>query len=386
MYKHALATALNAVATLAPQLVALVLLDPHLFGRFSVAYLVYAFGVSLTLSIVAEPWHLRSLEGSTASWASFAAAGGCVALPIGAATYGGALVVGDSPALGGIVASAVAIAVWRSGVRYFLVQQKALLRANLFDLLFVAVFAAALVAALLGGAERLFAIYLSWAGAGLLSLVALPLPTKLPHSPVGWIREYAPEIRRLLGDSLLMDIGAIFVPMLLAPLLGTIAFGTYRALSNMAAPVRLVLNPLRPQIMARRNASRAASARMFRWVLAGGLILSLAAGSVLLVIEGLNIHIGVLNSLAPYALAVAATVFCNFIGHYSYIRARGRFTTRGLLLSRVVQTVLVSVLPIAGVLAGGLAGAIIGSTLANVGIAIMWWGMDRRFDGQSDAR
>lgn len=384
MHKHALATLSNAFATLAPQLVALVLLDPQHFGRFSVAYLIYAFGVSLTLSIVAEPWHLRSLDGRTQDWGSFALIGGCIAVLTGAASFGGALLIGDPAPLAGIVSGAVAIAVWRSGARYYLVQQKAVTRANVFDLLFVSVFVVVLVAGVLSGVDRLFGIYLAWGVGGVLSLVALPRLARARLSPVGWVREYAAEIRRLLSDSLLMDVGAIFIPMLLAPVLGTVAFGTYRALSNMAAPVRLVLNPLRPQIMARRDASKAASARLFRIVLVGGLLLSAGAAGVLLLIEALNLHIGVLNSLAPFALAVAATVFCNFIGHYSYIRARGRFSAKALLSSRIAQTVLVSVLPIVGVLVGGLAGAIIGSTVANAAIAVMWWGMDRRFDASTE--
>ena len=46
---------MNPLLTLAPQVIALVTLPLVEFSRFSIVYLLYAWGVSLQMSIICEP-------------------------------------------------------------------------------------------------------------------------------------------------------------------------------------------------------------------------------------------------------------------------------------------------------------------------------------------
>ena len=49
------ATVVNSLLTLAPQLVALVSLGTEDFGKFSIVYLLFAWGASIQMSVVSEP-------------------------------------------------------------------------------------------------------------------------------------------------------------------------------------------------------------------------------------------------------------------------------------------------------------------------------------------
>lgn len=74
-----------------------------------------------------------------------------------------------------------------------------------------------------------------------------PLMTS-PTQLVVWVKSQRKAIRPLLRDSVVMDVSAIGTPYALMPFLGLVNFGIYRAVSSVAAPVRLIINPLRPQI------------------------------------------------------------------------------------------------------------------------------------------
>lgn len=370
-------TMANALSSLAPQVLALVLLSPADFGHFSFTYLAYALGISLSLSIVAEPWHLRSLAGTQSSWSDFAAVSAILATTLGLLAWLAAALI-DSPALlGPVVAIAIAIGIFRASARYYLVQQNRPGRASTFDLTFVGLLVISMPISLSLHTGALGGIYIGWATAGVASLFLLPPLRLADASPQTWLRRHARHIRRLLTDSILMDIGAIFTPAVIAPTLGAAAFGTYRAISNVSAPVRLILNPLRPTITEQRDAGAHSRARIFRLAFAGGLVLAVAASAVLLMIGTLGLQVGVLNSLIPFIPAVAMTLWANFIGHYCYIRARSRFSDRALISTRIAHTAVVSLLPLTGAFFYLLEGAIWGSAIASIVVAALWAWMDR---------
>ena len=64
------ATGLNAVAAIVPQIVALLSLDAPRYGQFSMVYLVYAAGASAVYSVIADAWSrtFRSAHSSRAGW------------------------------------------------------------------------------------------------------------------------------------------------------------------------------------------------------------------------------------------------------------------------------------------------------------------------------
>lgn len=376
--EFAVSTLANAIASLAPQVAALVWLTPGEFGLFSFIYLVYAFGVSLNLSIISEPWHLRVLRGENEGWQAYACANAALASVLGGGALAFGLFLGLSSLAACIGAIATGASVFRAGTRYYLMQQHLVRRAIFADAGLIVLFVSALAIASVYRLDPLLGTLTAWAcGAG-ITLAVLPPRSGAVMSPETWIRRHAVDIRRLLADSLLMDVGAIFTPVLLSPFLGVASFGIYRAVSNVTAPVRLILNPLRPVITGSNRSGLSPGGRVW-WIMAGGgTLLGVMAAGALAAIDVLQLQVGVLNSLSPFLGAVALTVASNFLGHFTYIRARSRFGTRALILGRVGQTAIVTVLPIVGGLLGGLRGAIWAAAIASLFTAILWVALDIR--------
>jgi hypothetical protein len=169
----------------------------------------------------------------------------------------------------------------------------------------------------------------------------------------------------------LLDLGAIGTPYILAPILGLASFGTYRAVSNISAPVRLVLTPLRP-VLAGRPLVKHRSTAALGTSLVAATMFGLGAFAFLDLIGTLGADLGTLNDLAPFALPTGIYVAANFIGTYHYIVARGHLSGRLLMTGRLIQTALVTGLPVGFALRGGLSEAIWAFTFATVAWATAW--------------
>lgn len=366
------AMAVNSLAAILPQFAGLLLLSAADYGRFSMFYLVYSFGISVSLSVVAEPWHVQVLRGMDAGWGSYRLANAFVAVSagVGAAAVGG--ILGFEWWLVWVVAIAVAASVFRAGTRYFFVQRRMLWRATLSDVLFVLVFLTAGIVLWRFEVNAVPALNIGWAIAGVVAASVMPATEGISVSLWGWVRRYRKEIRRLLGDSMLMDVGAIFTPALLAPILGPSAFGAYRAVSTVSAPVRLILNPLRPSIAALPSQRTAVGGPLWWGVVGVGAALGGGAFAGVWTAGTSRIELGAVTALAPFALAVALIVWANFVGHYAYIRSRTTLRGRELMTGRVCQTVAVTFLPIVGVVGWGLTGAMWGLTASAVLTALIW--------------
>lgn len=364
----AVATILSAIASLLPQITGLLLLEPVRFGQFSLIYLAYAFGVSVGLSVVSEAWHSARLAGGEdPGWRPYSTASLVISAGVLLLAALVALIAGLDAPTAILGALAAALAVFRSNARYFYAERSEWIRVVRGEIAFVVGFGAVLGGGMSLGLDVVTTLTASWL-AGAASSVLFTLPAVPRRTDVrSWLSVHRAQIPRLLSDSLLMDVGAIFTPLLVAPILGVRDFGTYRAVSNVAAPVRLLLNPLRPVIAARE------SSRRWNMMLVGGaLSLGLGAASVLLAIGVTGLQIGVLTSLAPLAPAVGLTVAANFIGHYFYIRARTRSSARQLLTARVAQTVVVTALPLLGALLGGLTTAVWALATSGALTALVW--------------
>lgn len=371
-------TALNAFAGLAPQVSALLTMNAAEFGRFSLIYFAYALSLSLSLSLISEPWHIRLLAGKGAAWLPYASATAGLALFSATAAVVLGLVLGFSLGLAVLAGVAIGLATFWEPARYYLLQHEEVRRAGLADVAYAIAFVGAGVLGFVLTRDATFAVYLAWAAAGLVLLGFLPKRSGQWATPWAWFREHGREARRLASDSVLMDIGSVFTPIFLAPMLGVAGFGTYRAVSNVAVPVRMILNPLRPIITNTRDTKWATGNGRWWGVVVGGFVVALAVLLALEALGWLGLQLGVLNSLLPYTVPVAVTVWANFLGHYAYIRCRSRATTRELLSGRVSQTLIVTLIPIAGVLIGGLPGGIWAYAISGVGTAIVWSLIDRR--------
>lgn len=370
--RHLLPTAVNGLLVLSIQLIALFTLGAQAFGVFSVQYLSYAFAASVMLSFVNESWTRTEIAGGERSpWRVYSATSFQLSFCAGLVTLVPSLVLlGPHPSavLGAV---AVAAGVYRSSVRYYRVRVGLpVLLGDLAGLIFTLGAWLGLSALVVSNYD---AVVSSWTAGMFASAV---IQTGRPHfRPMNtiqiWWNQHKASIRPLLRDSLLMDFGAIGTPILMAPILGLSSFGVYRAVSNVAAPVRLLLTPLRPVLMSVPIGRQ----RSFSTVLAvagASASFGLLVFLVLFLIPGLDLGGSVISELSEFALPVGLYVASNTVGTYYMVVARGHVGGAELLLARIVHTVLAFVMPIGGALLAGLPGAIWGYTLCTFSWSLVW--------------
>ncbi|KRC49314.1 hypothetical protein ASE16_11175 [Leifsonia sp. Root227] len=355
----AVATATNAASVLSTQLLGLISLAPADFGLFSLQYLLFALASSVTLSVVSEPWMRTDLrQNHRSTWADYSSIQLYVSMAAAVVTLVFSLLVPGLAVIALTGALAVGVNVYRAGVRYHQVRTNQWNRVLVGDVVAFTLTVATWVVLLLLGMHGLMALSIAWLTGGVLSALVAHRPhLRGPRSIGAWFGTHRDHIVPLLKDSTLMDLGSIGTPFVVAPLLGIADFGVYRAVSNVAAPVRLILNPLRP-VLAGLPAHSHRVPRRIVISIAGAFFFGVAAYLALLGIGLLHIQLGSLSAVVTYAIPTALFVSANFFGHYYYIIARSHAAQRGLLIGRIVQTSLAIILPIIGALAFGLAGAI----------------------------
>lgn len=356
-------------------LLALLLLKPADYGLFSIVYLIYAFGISLQYSVISEAWARVKLAGShKATWSQYSTSLLGLSFLIGLVSFLTALLV---PALGHaapFLGAASLLALYQNGTRYYRAAEEAYQRVIVSDIAGITLFTAGVIAA--SGLPPLQLVSIAWSLGALAAVVPLGLPhVRRASGLIVWVRSHRSAIGPLLSDSLLMDAGAIGTPFLLAGLLGPARFGVYRAVSNVALPVRLLVEPMRPAI-GRAGRFVLFSARGIVAVGGAALGLSLASYFVLVaVVPALSFDVGTLTALVPYAAAAAVFVAGNVVGSVYYIVCRTNSTHAQILTGRFVQTGLVIVFPILGFLVQDLAGAIWGFSVSAVISAAVWMGV-----------
>lgn len=367
-------TLANAAHLITIQLLALVTLDVYSYGSFSLQYLLFALGISLMLSLVSDAWvRSRSRVPSAADWDAYGAAALVVAIGIGIVTLILSFAIPVLTSVAWIGAVAVVSAVFRSGARYFSLRVGDHRRVVPADLVgFVSALALWVLIVLLPANRELWAMTLVWAGSSVSSVLLSARPRfRAIREGFRWFTKHRREIRILLRDSILLDAGSIGTPYLLAPILGLSGFAIYRAVSNIAAPVRFLLHPLRPRIASMSPHSLRRPARLFL-VVAASVVLGMAAAGGLMIVDMVDVDLGALNEVVPFAAATALYVGANFMGTYYYLAARAHSSGRELIIGRIVQTVLAISAPLAGVAMSGLVGAIWGYALATAISAVVW--------------
>jgi hypothetical protein len=348
------------------------MLTPTDYGHFSYVYLLFAFGVSLQYSVLSEAWARNSRQGGLpTTWTQYSTTlielsglVGTVGIVVAIATPG-------LHSTGWILALAAAFALYRNGARYYSAATGSTVRVLVSDLSGVVAFAVSLVAT--ADVADGMRVAVTWLAAAVISSLTL----KLAHVRAGsglfaWIKEHRASIRPLLLDSLMMDIGAIGTPLVLAGPLGASNFGIYRAVSNVALPVRLLIDPIRP--MLGRASPRVLFGRAASFAIGSAtVVLSLSCYFALTsLLPFVGFQLGTLSSLVPYAPACSAFVAGSMLGTIYYIACRTTATHREIMTGRIAQTGLVIVLPILGLLLFQLSGAIWGFALSSVISALVW--------------
>lgn len=371
----AVATVASGIATVGIQLVAMAVLPPEQFGVFSVVYLAGALAQSVLLSVICESWVRSDLQGaSSASWKEYSSAALGVAIISGLAVGILAWIIPETRTNFVLPVIAVTATVYRSAARFHSLRCRrwaGVVPADLLGATGIVIFAGTI--SLLGGAD-LDAVLLGWAIVSTAGALASRPPSPGPDVSVApWIRRHKTSIVPLLRDSLIMDAASIGTPYALVPILGLTNFGIYRAVSNVAAPVRLLLNPLRPTLST-LSPSSLRSGRLLIGTCSLAVTLGVAASVALLLLSDWAIDLGTLSALSPFAVPTGIFVAANCLGHAYYIIARQRAGGRAILLGRAVQTVAAIALPLSGGLLCGLAGAIwayAGATATSAGVWLM---------------
>lgn len=371
--KSLLPTLANAAAVLAVQVFALVTLAPAAFGLFSIQYLLFALGSSLSLSLISEAWLRADLRGGgRAEWLEYSSASVYLAGASGLVTLVLSLLVEPLRSVAWLGAVAVGAGVYRSAARYYSVRMRegrGVIAGDMAGLVLAGLVWIVLFSA---GVRELWMMTLVWAASALAAAALSKRPGLLkPKTLHEWRLRHASQIRPLLRDSLLMDAGSIGTPYLLAPILGLSSFGVYRAISNVAAPVRLVLNPIRPQLASAPIATQRSGKRVVT-VVAVSVLFGGASYLGLLLVGILPVGLGSLTEIVNFAVPAAVFVTANFLGHYFYIVARSHVHGQRLLTGRIIQTGLAIVVPIGGVVIAGLPGAIWGYASCTAVSALVW--------------
>ena len=353
---------------------ALLLFSTVDYGAFSVPYLIFALGWSMTLSAVCDTWARgRAQAPERNEWHDYS---GALLTGAGIAGLGtlavAAVVLGN---WGNALAAAVGVGanIYRLGARFFHSASKGPQAVLASDLAGVAVFILTVAAALFFHVGALTGVLTGWALASLASSLLFPLPRLRRGSGlITWVRRRRARIVPLLGESLLMDAGSIGAPLAMAPFLGTANFGAYRSISSVAMPIQLTLDPIRPNI-SQMPPAVLLSRKVLFGVLGVAALMALACFAVLgLVLPQLHFVAGALATLAHYAVACTIYVAVGFLGHFYYIVSRGILAHGSLVKGRAIQTVMHILFPFSGLFLNGLDGAVWGFVAANAAAALVW--------------
>lgn len=373
--KLVLGTLLNAASSLAPQFMGMVVLASTEFGGFSAIYLAYALAIAVTMSVLSDVWVIGTDATRAGGWTTyssvliglsflFSAVGGLIAW----LTWGQWLTIALSIA-------AVATANYRFGVRYYLVHRKRWNRTFVLDGTTLIATVAGFPLLQAAGLSGLDALLAAWGLGSLVGAVAWHLPRMHMVVAARWTRTNKKLIRPLLIDTAAMEAAAIGTPFILLPVLGLSGFGIYRSVANLSAPLRKLIAPVRPILIA--SPRRAMSAK-FTVVILG---CSLAVGALALagfsVIAAQEWSLGVLSELTEFSLPVALYLFSSLIVVYYSLMCRSLKQSGLLLTGRFFYTAVNLIGPLCGYAVGGVSGAIWGFGLASVVSAMAWFVLAR---------
>lgn len=353
---------------------ALLLFSTVDYGAFSVPYLIFALGWSMTLSAVCDTWARGRAQGPEQhEWNSYSGAlltGAGIAAVV---TLGVAGVVFGNWGNAVAAATGVGANIYRLGARFFHSASKGPQAVLASDLAGVAVFVLTVAAALFFHLGALAGVLAGWALASVASsLLFLPPRPRRGEGLVAWVRHRRARILPLLGESLLMDAGSIGAPLAMAPFLGTANFGAYRSISSVAMPIQLTLDPIRPNI-SQMPPRVLLSRKVLLGVLGIAALMALGCFAVLgVVLPQLHFVAGALATLAHYAAACTIYVAVGFLGHFYYIVSRGILAHHSLVKGRAIQTVMHIAFPFGGLFLNGLDGAVWGFVAANAAAALVW--------------
>lgn len=365
-----LSSALGALTNIAPTISALLLLSVQEFGVFAFLYAVFAFGWSICLSVVCDAFLRAARDRST--WGEYSSTLVGLSTIIALAAVGVSLLIYPDVLSAFLAAGAIGLGVYRLGARFFRSFEFGAASVLWADACNLSVFLTVLFSAMAIGVNNVISHSAAWILAGIVSIsISPPLLSNPCRALLNWCRLRWGTIRTLLSDSILMDCGAIVVPLLLLPGLGAHGFGIYRGVSSVASPVQLLLDPIRP-LLARMSSARRTGRKLLVGVFGAGLLMSVACFIVLLSLSHFHVVQGTLAALSAFAVPCSIFVFTSFLGHFYYLLSRAHSSARKIHIGRIVQTVLAMACPVVGAALYGLPGGIWGFVGATIVSSMTW--------------
>ncbi|WP_144786670.1 MATE family efflux transporter [Micrococcus luteus] len=366
-----LGTFLNAASTLAPQFMGMLVLASAEFGAFSAVYLAYALAIAVTMSVLADAWVIGSEEVRRGGWAVYSSVLVSVSVLFSFVGAGIAWLAWGQASVIFLSLFAVALANYRSGVRYVLVHEKRWNRTFVLDGIALLGTVAGFPLFISLGMTGLEALTAAWAAGSLLGALAWRLPHVSVPDAALWVKGNRRLIRPLLIDTVAMEATAIGTPFLLLPVLGLSGFGIYRSVANLSAPLRKLIAPVRPLLIAAPR--RAMSARFTAMILGCSGAVGIAAFAVLEVVAVQDWRLGVLGELTEFTLPVTIYLFSALIVVYYSLMCRSLNRPKLLLSGRFFYTAVGVVGPLTGFIVGGISGAIWGFAIASLVSGIVWY-------------
>ena len=243
-------TVWSAASSISLQAIAILSLTPVDYGRFSLLFIGFAWFVSLTFSIVSEPW-LREgrATGARSPWLDYASVAVVLALLCGLPSILVGALIGDFRTAVLSCRSRRHSASIASLTLYEVVARS---RPACLDSRCTRSHCDGCCLVARGGSSTpLNAVAVGWLAASTTASLASRLPATVSLGSLPrWFRKHTMSIRVLLADSIIQDVSTFVLPFVFAPVMGLSASVLPSALKHRAS-VRVILVPLRPAIGAR---------------------------------------------------------------------------------------------------------------------------------------
>ena len=373
--RHTVYYAANSVVI---QSLAILLLDPKEYGRFSAFYLLLALAYSIQLSAICEPW-LRAggKPDSGPDYSTLLVVLSCL-ISFACLLW---VVVGRLGPSYFCISLAIGLSTYRQGARYAAVIQRRPSKTGPGDFWgLVVALGAFLLARMIVRLTTISSLGLAWLlGAACAVLLSTAPNLRWKGALQRWIGEHSHDIERLLADSAVLDFGTILFPLMFGAFVGPSSFGVYRALGSAAVLVRWVLNPLRPLIGRREQAFYRGRKVLIGSVIAAAVLGGLTAAGLRFILPIALPPSSVLSLLGEqYSAAVAVYVGANFLETVFYMTNRVYLSGSLLVRTRFLLTTITVTGPVVGWIFWGVDGAVWGAAASMVGGSVVNAAAQRR--------
>jgi hypothetical protein len=361
---------LSVISLILLQLWPLLSFDLVDYGYFSIIFLILALFYSLTYSIISEPWQRL---GKKENWLTYGAILSHFSLFVFVITFLVSIFFSKDFVEPTLIALIISSSIFRFGSRYYSLSLSRNKKVLIPDLTFVTFMTLGLAFNILWPNVFTFNTFLLiWSLSSILATFSSEkIILKNFTSSRTWIHNKKETIKPLVLDSTLLDLSGIGTPLILLPILGIQNFATYRSISNLTSPVKLVFSGLRPYI-SKIELHKISRNKLLIYSLIFSFLPAVGVYIFLELIKNSTFDFGVLEITSMYSTQVAlVTFFTGIIGIF-YILSRIYLGPKVILNVRLINVFTGIFLPLFGALIWGIEGAINLFCFAQLIFAFSW--------------